>query len=169
MLLSVTLYRSIIVPQNSYHLCLITQKYILQRVVGDIRICGWTDLYFKNIFSPFFYRELLLDNYNFLQYINLCPVLVAIGIFASTLSAALSALIGASRVLIALANDSLFGEYNVVVAFTHACMQSCDTPVPWQPSSIATWNTIMLELALITITYKDNAWFISCLTLDKPL
>ncbi|XP_071839841.1 solute carrier family 12 member 9-like isoform X2 [Apostichopus japonicus] len=54
-------------------------------------------------------RELLLDNYNFLQYINLCPVLVAIGIFASTLSAALSALIGASRVLIALANDSLFG------------------------------------------------------------
>ncbi|PIK58313.1 putative solute carrier family 12 member 9-like [Apostichopus japonicus] len=55
-------------------------------------------------------RELLLDNYNFLQYINLCPVLVAIGIFASTLSAALSALIGASRVLIALANDSLFGH-----------------------------------------------------------
>lgn len=61
------------------------------------------------------HSDLLLNNYNFLQDISLCPELVAIGIFASTLSAALSALIGASRVLIALANDNLFGECSSIL------------------------------------------------------
>ncbi|XP_048581848.1 solute carrier family 12 member 9 isoform X2 [Nematostella vectensis] len=54
-------------------------------------------------------RELLVENYNYLQVIDNVRVLITIGVFASTLSAALSCLIGASRILHAIAKDQLLG------------------------------------------------------------
>ncbi len=55
-------------------------------------------------------RELLQNNFLYMQSVNYAPVLVAIGIFAATFSASLSNLIGASRVLEALSRDKLFGS-----------------------------------------------------------
>lgn len=54
-------------------------------------------------------KALLNNNYTFLQAINFWPPIVFIGIFFSSFSAALSSLIGASRVLHAMAKDGMFG------------------------------------------------------------
>nr|XP_056706549.1 solute carrier family 12 member 9-like [Euleptes europaea] len=55
-------------------------------------------------------RLLLQRDYGFLKDINIWSPLVTIGIYCSTLSAAMSNLIGASRILYALAKDDLFGK-----------------------------------------------------------
>lgn len=59
----------------------------------------------------FFSSNLIINNYLYMQYINYIPAFVALGIFAATFFAALSNLIGASRVLEALAKDNIFGSF----------------------------------------------------------
>ncbi|XP_040907723.1 solute carrier family 12 member 9 isoform X2 [Toxotes jaculatrix] len=54
-------------------------------------------------------RTLLIQDYGFFQRINIWPPFVTIGIFCASLSAAMCAMIGASRILHALALDHLFG------------------------------------------------------------
>jgi potassium/chloride transporter 9 len=54
-------------------------------------------------------KDLLLNNYTFLQPISFWPPIIFIGIILSSFSAALSCLIGASRVLYAMSRDGMFG------------------------------------------------------------
>lgn len=53
--------------------------------------------------------HLLQRDYSFLADINIWPPLVTVGVYSSTISAAMSNLIGASRILYALSKDNLFG------------------------------------------------------------
>uniref|UniRef100_A0A672Z9H4 Solute carrier family 12 member 9 n=1 Tax=Sphaeramia orbicularis TaxID=375764 RepID=A0A672Z9H4_9TELE len=55
-------------------------------------------------------RVLLQRDNSFLRDINIWKPFVTIGVYSSTLSAAMSNLIGASRILYALARDDLFGK-----------------------------------------------------------
>ncbi|XP_053574343.1 solute carrier family 12 member 9 [Bombina bombina] len=54
-------------------------------------------------------RTLLKEDYGFFRPINIWPPFVLIGVYATSLSASMSTLIGASRILHALAKDDLFG------------------------------------------------------------
>lgn len=56
------------------------------------------------------FRTLLIQDYGFLQKINIWPPFVTTGIYCASLSAAMCTMIGASRILHALAVDQLFGE-----------------------------------------------------------
>ncbi|XP_067828204.1 solute carrier family 12 member 9 isoform X2 [Heptranchias perlo] len=54
-------------------------------------------------------RVLLKEDYIFFRQINVWPPFVVIGLYAASLSASMSTMIGASRILHALARDDLFG------------------------------------------------------------
>lgn len=75
-------------------------------------------------------RILLQEDYGFFRAISLWPPLVLIGIYATALSASMSSLIGASRILHALAQDDLFGALSPASLpnFEHAlrvCLSLC--------------------------------------------
>ena len=77
-------------------------------------------------------RELLINNYIYMQSIDYAPVLVAIGIFAATFSASLSNLIGASRVLEALSKDKLFGPLlNPINKYSKPGNPICAVLITW--------------------------------------
>lgn len=69
-------------------------------------------LFVLDSFSLF--RFTLTNNYLFLPNVNIWSPFVIIGIISSVFSACLSGLIGASRILEALAVDEIFGKILIV-------------------------------------------------------
>uniref|UniRef100_A0A8C4DFE0 Solute carrier family 12 member 9 n=1 Tax=Dicentrarchus labrax TaxID=13489 RepID=A0A8C4DFE0_DICLA len=84
-------------------------------------------------------RHLLQKDYSFLRDLNIWPPLVTIGVYSSTVSAAMSNLIGASRVLYALSKDNLFGG---VLALARKTSQSGN---PWA-SVLVSWLLVQVVL-----------------------
>ncbi|KAM9322875.1 solute carrier family 12 member 9-like [Pholidichthys leucotaenia] len=84
-------------------------------------------------------RCLLQRDYSFLGDINIWPPMVTLGIYSSALSAAMSNLIGASRILYALSKDDLFGG---VLALARKTSQSGN---PWV-SVLVSWLLVQVVL-----------------------
>ncbi|KAM4749437.1 solute carrier family 12 member 9 [Rhinophrynus dorsalis] len=82
-------------------------------------------------------RTLLKEDYGFFRPINIWPPFVLIGIYATSLSASMSTLIGASRILHALAKDDLFG---LLLA-----------PAKWVSKRGNPWGAVVYTWALVQI------------------
>ncbi|XP_003469978.1 solute carrier family 12 member 9 isoform X1 [Cavia porcellus] len=115
-------------------------------------------------------RTLLQENYGFFRAISLWPPLVLIGIYATSLSASMSSLIGASRILHALAQDDLFG---VILAPAKVVSGGGN---PWG-AVLYSWGLVQLVLlagklntlaAVVTVFYlvAYAAVDLSCLSLE---
>lgn len=78
-------------------------------------------------------RTLLQEDYGFFRAISLWPPLVLIGIYATALSASMSSLIGASRILHALAQDDLFGTLSPASVPGSECALPCLSQSPLGP------------------------------------
>ncbi|XP_057603695.1 solute carrier family 12 member 9 isoform X4 [Hippopotamus amphibius kiboko] len=113
---------------------------------------------------------LLQEDYGFFRAISLWPPLVLIGIYATSLSASMSSLIGASRILHALAQDDLFG---VILAPAKVVSRGGN---PWG-AVIYSWGLAQLMLlagklntlaAVVTVFYlvAYAAVDLSCLSLE---
>uniref|UniRef100_A0A8C1KUN1 Solute carrier family 12 member 9 n=1 Tax=Cyprinus carpio TaxID=7962 RepID=A0A8C1KUN1_CYPCA len=87
----------------------------------------------------FFVLVLLQQDYGFLTDINVWHPFVTIGVYSSTLSAAMSNLIGASRVLYALSRDDLFGR------FLSPAKHTSSSGNPWV-SVLISWFLVQLVL-----------------------
>ncbi|XP_061923918.1 solute carrier family 12 member 9-like [Entelurus aequoreus] len=84
-------------------------------------------------------RVLLQKDYSFLRDINVWNPFVTIGVYSSTLSAAMSNLIGASRILYALARDDLFGKV------LSPAKKTSNSGNPWA-SVLLSWFLVQLVL-----------------------
>ncbi|XP_012494543.1 PREDICTED: solute carrier family 12 member 9 isoform X2 [Propithecus coquereli] len=115
-------------------------------------------------------RTLLQEDYGFFRAISLWPPLVLIGIYATSLSASMSSLIGASRILHALARDDLFG---VILAPAKVVSRGGN---PWG-AVLYSWGLVQLVLlagklntlaAVVTVFYlvAYAAVDLSCLSLE---
>ncbi|XP_059753460.1 solute carrier family 12 member 9 [Balaenoptera ricei] len=115
-------------------------------------------------------RILLQEDYGFFQAISLWSPLVLTGIYATSLSASMSSLIGASRILHALAQDNLFG---VILAPAKVVSQGGN---PWG-AVLYSWGLVQLVLlagklntlaAVVTVFYlvAYAAVDLSCLSLE---
>ncbi|KAM9211053.1 solute carrier family 12 member 9 isoform 1-T1 [Dugong dugon] len=115
-------------------------------------------------------RTLLREDYGFFRAISLWPPLVLVGIYATSLSASMSSLIGASRILHALAQDDLFG---VMLAPAKVVTRGGN---PWG-AVLYSWGLVQLVLlagklntlaAVVTVFYlvAYAAVDLSCLSLE---
>ena len=87
---------------------------------GTIIACGFTSVVYiilVLLIASTCSHELLINDYTILQKINICPILIFIGVGCASVSAVLSNMIGASRVLFAIANDRIFGKNTAVTNF----------------------------------------------------
>ncbi|TFJ97433.1 G patch domain-containing protein 11 [Platysternon megacephalum] len=93
-------------------------------------------------------RTLLKEDYGFFRSINLWPPLVLVGVYAASLSASMSSLIGASRILHALAKDDLFG---IVLAPAKIVSKGGNPWVAvlytWALVQLFSWHTCLLGIA----------------------
>uniref|UniRef100_G3VZW8 Solute carrier family 12 member 9 n=1 Tax=Sarcophilus harrisii TaxID=9305 RepID=G3VZW8_SARHA len=115
-------------------------------------------------------RTLLREDYGFFRGISLWPPMVLIGIYAASLSASMSSLIGASRILHALAQDDLFG---LILAPAKIVSQGGN---PWG-AVLYSWCLVQVMLlvgklntlaAVVTVFYlvAYAAVDLSCLSLE---
>ncbi|KAG7484854.1 hypothetical protein MATL_G00053730 [Megalops atlanticus] len=115
-------------------------------------------------------RSLLTQDYGFFQRINVWPPFVIIGVYCASLSAAMCALIGASRILHALALDQLFGLPLAPAAITSKSGN------PWV-SVVYTWALVQCVVfagqlnfiaSLVTVFYllAYAAVDLACLALE---
>ncbi|KAG1958932.1 solute carrier family [Pimephales promelas] len=84
-------------------------------------------------------RSLLTNDYAVFQRVNIWPPLVTIGVYCASLSAAMCCMIGASRILHALALDQLFGLPLAPAAVTSSSGN------PWV-SVLYTWGLVQCTL-----------------------
>ncbi|XP_060223893.1 solute carrier family 12 member 9 isoform X2 [Meriones unguiculatus] len=115
-------------------------------------------------------RTLLREDYGFFRAISLWPPLVLVGVYATALSASMSSLIGASRILHALAQDDLFG---IILAPAKVVSGGGN---PWG-AVLYSWGLVQLVLlagklntlaAVVTVFYlvAYAAVDLSCLSLE---
>ncbi|XP_053217157.1 solute carrier family 12 member 9 [Podarcis raffonei] len=115
-------------------------------------------------------RALLKGDYGFFRAINVWPPFVLIGIYSASLSASMSNLIGASRILHALAKDDLFG---IVLAPAKIVSKGGN---PWV-AVLYTWALVQLVLfvgklntiaSIVTVFYlvAYAAVDLACLALE---
>nr|XP_042701947.1 solute carrier family 12 member 9-like [Chrysemys picta bellii] len=94
-------------------------------------------------------RTLLKEDYGFFRSINLWPPLVLVGVYAASLSASMSSLIGASRILHALAKDDLFG---IILAPAKIVSKGGN---PWV-AVLYTWALVQVSVPPPTCGMKPN-------------